>query len=113
MTAVTRFRGLGGERLFGSPERSTAMKQFLFAAASIVLLVAPSAAHAATTPMAASTYGVGPHGYDWALGTWSCHNAMPSSMGGPATQTLTVTRAAGAIMYHATGPNFDNTWYNV
>ncbi len=33
---------------------------------------------------------------------------------GPATQTLTVTKTnGGAIMYHAVGQNFDNTWYNV
>lgn len=35
-------------------------------------------------------------------------------MGGPSSQTLTVTKtSAGALMYHATAPNFDNVWYNV
>lgn len=63
---------------------------------------------------AAATPGDGPHGYDWALGTWSCHNALPSPMGGPAKQTLTVTRtAAGPLVYHAVGIGFDNIWYNV
>jgi hypothetical protein len=61
-----------------------------------------------------SMYGAGPHGFDWAIGTWSCTNDMPSPMGGPSKQTLTVTRASGgALMYHAVGESFDNTWYNI
>ncbi|MEO6835668.1 MAG: hypothetical protein ABI231_07175 [Candidatus Tumulicola sp.] len=88
------------------------MKQLLWLVASVTLIVAPCATQAAMTPMAASTYGAGPHGYDWALGAWSCRNALPSPMGGPSKQTLNVTRAnGGAIMYHATGEGFDNTWY--
>lgn len=63
---------------------------------------------------AAATPGDGPHGYDWAIGTWSCHNALPSAIGGPSKQTLTVARtAAGPIMYRAVAAGFDNTWYNV
>ncbi|MBV8373358.1 MAG: hypothetical protein JOY69_08875 [Candidatus Eremiobacteraeota bacterium] len=63
---------------------------------------------------AAGTFGAGPHGYDWEIGTWSCTNSMPSPMGGPSKQTLTVSRTnGGAIMYRATGSNFDNVWYNV
>ena len=89
------------------------MKRFLLAVASGILLAAPCVARAAMTPMASSTYGAGPHGYDWAIGTWSCRNAMPSPMGGPAKQMLTVTRANGVLMYHDIGTNFDQTWYNV
>jgi hypothetical protein len=64
--------------------------------------------------LAAATYGAGPHGYDWAIGTWSCTNGVPSPVGGPSKQTLVVSRAnGGAILYHATGENFDNTWYNI
>lgn len=64
--------------------------------------------------MSASMYGAGPHGYDWAIGTWSCTNSMPSPMGGPSNTTLKVTRTnGGAMFYRSTGQNFDNSWYNV
>lgn len=76
------------------------------------IVFAPCATQA--SPMNATTYGAGPHGYDWAIGTWTCTNATPSPMGGPSTQTLTVTRTnSGAILYHATGQSFDNVWYDV
>jgi hypothetical protein len=87
------------------------MKNLLW---SILLttLVVPCTAQAQT--MAASVYGAGPHGYDWAIGTWSCTNSVPSPMGGPSSTTLTVARTnGGAIYYRATGTNFDNSWYNV
>ncbi len=64
--------------------------------------------------MSASVPGTGPHGFDWAVGTWSCTNTMPSAMGGPSRQSMTVTRTnGGATMYHSVGTNFDSTWYNV
>lgn len=76
-------------------------------------VLAPGAALAQTS-ISPSAVGVGPSGFDWAIGTWSCTNSMPSPMGGPATQTLTVSKTnGGALMYHAVGENFDNTWYNV
>ena len=65
--------------------------------------------------MIPSTVGVGPHGYDWQIGTWSCTNSMPASpIGGPSSQTETVSRtSSGAILYHITGNNFDLSAYNV
>lgn len=85
------------------------LSQLLLAA---FVVAAPCAAQ--SQMMSASMPGMGPHGFDWAVGTWSCTNSMPSPMGGPSHQTLTVTRTnGGAIMYHATGTNFDNTWYNL
>lgn len=88
------------------------MKRFLLSAIAAASILVPSALGAQT--ISPSTVGVGPNGFDFAVGTWSCTNAMPSAMGGPNTQTLAVTKTgSGAIMYHATGTNFDNTWYNV
>lgn len=88
------------------------MKRFFLSIILTTFALAPCAVHSQT--MSASTNGVGPNGFDFAVGTWSCANSMPSPMGGPSSQTLTVTKTnSGAIMYHATGENFDNTWYNV
>jgi hypothetical protein len=88
------------------------MNRFLCAILAIMSVVAPSAARPQT--MSSSMYGAGPHGYDWAIGTWSCTNTMPSQMGGPTQTTLTVSKAnGGAIFYRSTGANFDNVWYNV
>lgn len=88
------------------------MKRFLLSAIALALSLVPAAVH--SQAMSSSAIGAGPTGYDWAVGTWSCTNTMPSAMGGPSTQTLTVTKTnSGAVMYHATGANFDNTWYNV
>ena len=88
------------------------MNRFLVSIMLTTFVLTPCAVGSQT--MSASTIGVGPNGFDFAVGTWSCTNSMPSPMGGPSTQTLTVTKTAnGSIMYHATGANFDNTWYNV
>lgn len=89
------------------------MKKFLFSIVLTTVVLAPCAA-LSQTMTSATAIGVGPSGFDWAVGTWTCTNAMPSPMGGPATQTLTVSKTnGGAIMYHAVGDSFDNTWYNV
>jgi hypothetical protein len=88
------------------------MKRFLVSVMLTAFVFTPCAVHSQTT--SASTYGVGPTGFDWAVGAWSCTNSMPSPMGGPSSQTLTVTKTNnGAIMYHATAENFDNVWYDV
>jgi hypothetical protein len=63
--------------------------------------------------MADSMYGAGPRGYDWAIGTWSCIDHIPSATGVPATQTLKVARAGGAIFFHSTSASFDASWYDV
>lgn len=88
------------------------MKRFVLSIVAATAMLIPSAVYSQT--MSSSAIGAGPSGYDWAVGTWTCTNAIPSAMGGPSTQTLTVSKtSSGAIMYHATGANFDNTWYNV
>lgn len=57
--------------------------------------------------------GVGSHGYDWMIGTWSCKNTIPTALAGPANQTLTVTRSnmANALMFRYTGTNYDQAGY--
>ena len=88
------------------------MKRLLLPIMLTIFALAPCAVHSQT--MSASSYGVGPNGFDWAVGTWSCANSMPSPMGGPTSQTLTITKTnGGAIMYHFTGGNFDYVSYNV
>lgn len=88
------------------------MKRILYALVAMTAVVAPSVARAQMT--ANAVYGAGAHGYDWAIGTWSCTNTMPSPMGGPTQTTLTVSKANnGAVFYRSTGANFDNVWYNV
>ncbi len=74
------------------------------------MALAPGAVGAQT---AAAAYGVGPHGFDWAVGTWSCTNSVPSPMGGPRKTTLTVVRTSNGTFYRTVGATFDNSWYNV
>src|ERR1700677_3185876 len=85
------------------------LSQFLLAA---FVVAVPCTAQ--SQMMSSSMPGAGPHVFDWAVGTWSCTNMMPSAMGGPSHQSMTVTRTnAGAIMYHSVGANFDSVFYNV
>ena len=103
-------------------------KLFGFAALAL-LAVAPSAGLAQSAMSTSATplimVGVGPHGYDWLIGTWSCTNSMPSPMGGPASQTLTVSRSTvGTSLYvRVSGTGLDasgfvayvpktKTWWN-
>jgi hypothetical protein len=90
------------------------IKRFYWLVTLMVLAVATSAAQANSTAWSPAMAGVGAHGYDWQIGTWSCTNSMPSAMGGPASQMLTVTRTnGGAVMFHTTGENLDVVAYNV
>lgn len=77
------------------------MKKLLGICAFVALLVAPGVASAQSS--------TGSHAYDWLIGTWSCTNATPNAMAGPASQTETVTRSSttGAFITHFTGTNFD------
>lgn len=89
------------------------MKWFYWLVMLMVVAVATSAAQAKSTAWSPSMAGVGAHGYDWQIGNWSCSNSMPLAMGGPSSQTLTVTPAkSGAVMFHTTGKNFDLVAYN-
>ncbi len=90
------------------------MKRLLWFVTLAALAVAPCAAQAQPTAWSASMVGVGPHGYDWAIGRWSCTNSMPSPMGGPSTSTSTVTASnGGGVFFRNTGKNFDNSYYAV
>lgn len=76
-----------------------------------VLALLPCAAQSQSN---AITVGVGPHGYDFLIGTWSCTNSMPSRMGGPSATTITFARSgAGSTSVHVTGTNFDGMGYVV
>lgn len=59
--------------------------------------------------MPVSMYGVGPHGFDWAVGTWACTSTSHVS-----SATLRVTRTGGGqLLYRSSGKSFDNAWYAV
>jgi hypothetical protein len=57
--------------------------------------------------------GVGAHGYDFLVGTWSCVNNAPSAIGGPKSTTLTFARSSdnSAVFARVTGKNFDGSSY--
>jgi hypothetical protein len=82
-----------------------------FFLASFVLSLACAAQSAPM--MSAATAGVGPHGYDFLIGTWTCKNSMPSPMGGPAITTAVISRSGATLAFHATGTNFGAMGYVV
>ena len=89
------------------------MRRFFACTALLALAIAPSIARS-ESPTSVSSVGVGAHGYDWLIGTWTCSNAAPSAMSGPTATTLTVTRnGAGALSIHTAGANFDGLGYVV
>jgi hypothetical protein len=80
--------------------------------AFLVLAAVTCAPSVAQSAMSTSMIGVGPHGYDWLIGSWSCNNSVPSAMGGPAAIALTVSRApGGSLSVHVSGTNFDGLGY--
>jgi hypothetical protein len=90
------------------------MKRLLWFVTLVALAIAPCAAQAQPTAWSPSMVGVGPHGYDWMIGRWSCTNSMPSPMGGPSTSMSTVTASnGGGVFFRNTGKNFDNSYYAV
>ncbi len=90
------------------------MKKLIPLLTIAILALAPCAANSASGPMSTSMVGVGPHGYDFLIGTWSCTNSTPSPIGGPAATTLTFARSAnGSISIHAAGSDFDSLGYVV
>jgi hypothetical protein len=86
------------------------MKRLVFFAAFAALVAAPSVAPAQSS---ASGYGVGPHGWDYYIGSWTCTNTMASTVSGPATATLKISASnAGApLFFRAMGPSFDESGY--
>jgi hypothetical protein len=84
-------------------------------ASSLMALLALLPCMAQSAPaMSAASVGVGPHGYDFLIGTWNCKNNIASSMGGPATTTAAIAHSAnGTLSFHATGKGFDAMGYIV
>jgi hypothetical protein len=80
-----------------------------------LLMVAPLASEAQSTATTPATIGVGAHGNDWMIGTWSCVNTMPSPIGGPASSTLTFASSGspGSLLFRSSGAKFDATGYLV
>jgi hypothetical protein len=87
-------------------------KQVLSLVALAALTVTPCAVRAQTS---LDKIGVGPHGNDYLIGTWSCTNSAPSALSGPSSVTETVVRGsvAGTLAVHASGKGFDGTGYVV
>lgn len=92
------------------------MKPFavVLAAYAALLMTGLAGTARADNPMSISAVGVGPHGYDYVLGTWSCSNPMhPSELGSLPSTTQTATKVRdGNIMFRTASPNGDVTSYN-
>ncbi len=98
------------------------MKRLLCLFGAILACLAPSVARPAA--MSSAMYGAGPRGYDFLIGTWTCKNSVPSTMGGPAQTTLVIANSVnGALSVHVTGSSFEalgfvvyapktKTWWN-
>jgi hypothetical protein len=85
-----------------------------FALVAVALIAAVPCAARSAPAMSPAMLGVGAHGYDSLIGTWSCKNSVPSPMGGPAVTTLVIGRAVnGALSVHVAGANFDAMGYVV
>jgi hypothetical protein len=77
-----------------------------------VLSLAPGVA--SSHPMSLSMVGVGPHGYDFMIGSWSCTNSVPSRLGGPSTSGFTIGRSVnGALFVRSTAASYDTASYVV
>ena len=86
-------------------------RRLVLLTAALFAMLTPAAL---STPMSSSAIGVGPHGYDFLIGTWSCKNSVPSAMGGPAATTVAIARSMnGTLSVHVSGSNFDVMGYVV
>src|SRR5580693_3167834 len=100
-------------RSFG-PMEGTTMKKLPWLVALTVFALAPSATLPQSMMSPSLTQGVGPHGYDFLIGTWSCVNSMPATpMSGPSNTTATFSRSGQgtAIFVRVSGKNFDAAGY--
>ena len=86
------------------------IRQLLLLAAFVVLT---TGAASPQPGISESMIGVGSHGYDWTVGTWSCINSMPSRSADPNTTSLLTTTktAAGALLNRETAKGFDLSAY--
>jgi hypothetical protein len=84
------------------------------AAIALGLLAVLAAPAQSASPMASGMPGVGPHGFDFLIGTWTCKNSIPSPMGGPATTTVAITRGvSGSLEVHVSGAGFGAMGYTI
>lgn len=90
------------------------MKRLVVAFAACAFVLAPSLAAPALAATSISDVGVGPHGYDYMVGTWSCTNSMqPTELGALASTTMTAAKVKdGNIMIRTASPNGYVTSYN-
>lgn len=91
------------------------MKKVLLFVALAALAATPGVAQAQPMAMSAATLGVGAHGWDSLIGTWTCTNTTPSAIGGPSTTTIKVSRSTAGpqLFIRISGTNFDATSYQV
>jgi hypothetical protein len=88
------------------------MSTFFRVLALAVVGLAPCGALSA--PMPLSMVGVGAHGYDFMIGSWTCTNSVPSRMGGPSTSSFTISRSVnGALFIRSTAAGYDTSSYVV
>lgn len=79
---------------------------------AVIVLLASGAALSKSMPL--SMIGVGPHGYDFAFGTWSCRNTVPTRVSGPTTGTSTNSRTAGGALFaRVISGSYDVSFYTV
>lgn len=90
------------------------MKRLVVAFAACAFILAPSVTGPALAATSISDVGVGPHGYDYMVGSWSCTNPMHASeLGALASTTITATKVKdGNIMIRTASPNGDVTSYS-
>lgn len=84
------------------------MKRLLLLGAFASLMLSPCVAAAQS-----SMSGVGPHGWDYYLGTWTCTNGTASSVSGSSTATVTITSTDSGLFFRAKGQGYDQSGYVV
>jgi hypothetical protein len=88
------------------------MKRLLWLAVFAALATTPCMAPAQSSGPAS---GVGPHGWDYYIGTWTCTNTLPpSAQSGPATVTVKIAASPNAgtpLFFRATAAGFDESGF--
>jgi hypothetical protein len=83
------------------------MKQSCWLAILVALTLIPCAVRSQTSP---ANIGVGPHGLDFLIGTWTCTHPHPMA-GEPRIVSMTVSRgvAPNTLFVHETGKSYEAT----
>ncbi len=78
----------------------------------IVLTALASAQYAASAqPTSVADIGVGPHGYDLLIGTWTCTDSMGSGGMGAGTLSVVSIDVGNTLGFHVRGKAFDIVGY--